>query len=77
MPWRKDRFVLRVVSRVGVQFINSVTQGVVRRVRVFVVLGMVQPVLFVPVLVLAGRTAEMGLRVGNMTVRCRILCVSR
>lgn len=77
MPWRKDRLVLGVVGRVGVEFIHMTRGGVLGLVGMFVVLGVVQAALFVPVLVCAAKVPEMCLRVGDMVMGRRFLFVSR
>jgi hypothetical protein len=74
---RKYGLVLCDMGRVRVQFIDLMPGRVVGIVGMAVVFGMVQAGLLVAILVLAGKTADVGSAVRFVGVRCRGLLVSR
>ena len=77
MAWRKHGFVLCLVWRVRVQFIDLGPERVMGIVRMAVVLGVVQSLFLVAFLVLACKASfHVGSDMCFMVVRGRVLCVS-
>jgi hypothetical protein len=69
--------MLRLVGRVWVQCIDLAPERVMGCMRMTVILGVVHPILFVPVLVLAGKTSfHVGSGMRFVVVRGWVLCVS-